>query len=102
MARTGRSGWKFVTSDGKDLSEPAFQQAELIKRGDLMVFNYQTQLLQIQRIEKGKRIIVSETHLPTINDEKTFRLLAENVRDVSRLDLVEVPMAPSYWAYRFV
>lgn len=102
MALTGRHGWKFVASDGKDLSAPSLQHAELIKRGDLLVFNHQTQLLQIRRIERGKRIIVSETHLPTINDEKTFRLLAENVRDVSRLDLVEVPMAPPYWAYRFV
>ncbi|KKS13562.1 MAG: hypothetical protein A2735_02305 [Candidatus Yanofskybacteria bacterium RIFCSPHIGHO2_01_FULL_41_21] len=103
MALTGRSGWKFITSDGKDLSAPALQQAELIKGGDLIVFNYQTQLLQIRRFEVRKQIVVSEIHSSVIDNENTFRLLAENIRDVSRLELVEALMTPSHcWALRLI
>ncbi|MDP4001629.1 MAG: hypothetical protein Q8P69_01115 [bacterium] len=93
----------FITSDGKDLDTPALQLAGLIKRNDLLVFNHQMQLLQIRRIERGKQIVASETHLSVIDKEETFRLLAENIRDASRLELVEPPVVPNHcWAFRFI
>ncbi|GEM_PF-6279481 len=103
MALTGRGEWKFVTSDGKDLSALALQQAELVKGGDLIVFNHQAQSLQIRRFEGRKQIVVSEILSSVIDSENTFRLLAENIRDVSRLELIEALRVPSHcWAFRFI